>query len=296
MTIRNERAARRHLLKLVQQTKRELHLQEPLSYQAAVGPVMKHLGISTVEDFPVSDAGAYFDKGPLPVIFINKVHGSEKRNFTFFHELTHHIIRHDDVLYAFLNEYADEDAFDATLEHYCNIGAAEFLIPSHQVSQVIQEKGFTIRLLEYFDETCHASRPAIAIQLAQSAPHNCRILVCEWGMRQPDSSRQRTLLSHRSNDGSFCLYVRYSTYSPANDGKYRVRPFTPIPESHLIYHAFQEQRYLRQRDTIPFHNKRRWNVDCEALFYKGQVFVALNHQAPPTGYQPALFELDEEIA
>ena len=97
------------------------------------------------------------------------------------------------MLYAFLNGYADEAAFELTLEHYCNTGAAEFLILGQTVSKVIREQGFGIRLVEHFDTTCYASKPAIAIQLAQSTPHNCRALVCQWGPQRPSASRQRSI-------------------------------------------------------------------------------------------------------
>mgnify|MGYP001124158880 CR=1 FL=1 len=51
--------------------------------------------------------------------------------FTIFHEIMHYLLERDGELYEYLTDVLsnDQDAFDAAIERFCQVGAAEFLLP-----------------------------------------------------------------------------------------------------------------------------------------------------------------------
>ena len=101
------------------------------------------------EPLPLDKDGAFVE-GEAKIIVNSNVTSVERRNFTFFHELTHHLVREDDDLYSYLHDaYVDPEAFDKTIEFLCNIGAAEMLLPRDQVRELIEHQGFSLkRVLE----------------------------------------------------------------------------------------------------------------------------------------------------
>lgn len=87
----------------------------------------------------------------------------------------------DGELYGFLDDHSPQD-LHPTLERFCHMGAAEFLVPSVEIRKIIDEQGFSIVLIRDLDEKFPASKPAIAIQLTQCASHQCIVMVCEYGL------------------------------------------------------------------------------------------------------------------
>ncbi len=139
----NEQQAKLRVLELVWRIKIELGLQNPPHYMGINDPIAKHLDIEVKEEYHPFDEGQYMPKNPpitnSPIIVLDsRIGDADRLNFTFFHEITHHLVREDDELYSFLHEYTPQDQdFKAALEHYCNIGAAEFLIPDEDVHKAI---------------------------------------------------------------------------------------------------------------------------------------------------------------
>src|SRR6185295_12498409 len=107
-------------------------------------PVAAYLGLTVRElELPL-DEGQYLPDFGL-IVVDPRVSDPDRLNFTFYHEVSHHLIRQDDELYSFLDQYAPGDkAFKTTLEAFCNIGAAEFLIPSQDVRNIIATEGFSV--------------------------------------------------------------------------------------------------------------------------------------------------------
>ena len=206
-----------------------------------------------------------------PVIVLDPRIGDPGRlNFTFFHEISHHLICRDDELYSFIHEYAasSDKHFDAALERYCNIGAAEFLIPAKEVYKVIEEQGFSIRLVEHLEPICPASKPAIAIQLAQFATHQCFVVVCEWGQMPRRETPQVSFLPLA--DSKSQLYVLYASSSRAT--RYSIGRFVAVPSDHVIAQAYQSQGMVKDTAPILFRSgNRRWRCECEAFYFKGKV-------------------------
>ena len=289
------RDAKQRLVEQVGKIKAQCNGVNPPSYQGVNDSFAKILGIKVEEKKLDFDYGGYIPANPPsrpePIIWIDPdVADYEHRNFTYFHEITHHIIREDNELYSFLNAIADRNEDMTALDdRFANIGAAEFLIPACLVSPVISEKGFSISLLPDLDLQFPASKPAIAIQLAQCASHKCFVIVCEYGVPSTPQSSQVALLPQLPNHIPQ-LFVRYSSKSPSQD-KYTIAKFTTIPVDHLLYKAFETHQNSKGKDRIPFRSGAKWFVDCEAIYYKGRVYAAFNVTQPssPSTLQPSLF-------
>lgn len=284
MELANEQQAKTRIRELVKQVKEELQLKDAPPYEGTTHPVTEFLKVKVKEGKHPSGDDGYYVPGSKPTILINPVRGVQERlNFTFYHEVTHHLIKQDDELYGFIHEYGFQ-GFDKTLEHYCNIGAAEFLIPLKEIQQLVKQKGFSIRLVHELDNTCSASKPAIVIQLAQAADHKCIIVVCEYGFLQNQNQLQTRMDSEERMPQ---LFVQYASSSPSC--KYKCSRFVPIPKHHLIYGAYLDQGYIKKKDKTVFKSGNNWPVDCEAFFYKGKVFAVFNFSMPVPANQMSLF-------
>lgn len=294
MEIQSENQARRRLINLIHQVKADLGIPSTPEYHGVDDPVAKALGIKVEErNLSVSD-GEYLQAQPpsllQPVIIIDPMRGDiERKNFTFFHEITHHLIREDDELYSFLNEYAFGKDFDDVLERFCHLGAAEFLVPSQDVRRLIDQQGFRITLIEELDHRYRASKPAIAIQLAQCASHECFVLVCDYGFPPIKANQQAPLLTTQPSTTPQ-LYIQYSARSPSV-AKYSVARFTKIPKDHLLSFCFENKKPVRGRAPIPFRGQTLWECGAEAFFYLSKVYAAFHIKPPPQppSLQPRLF-------
>lgn len=284
MGITTEREAKQRMRDLVTQVKREMGLEKPPRYLGTADPVARHLQIDVKERTIIfGDGGQYLPINP-PEIAIDPTTGNQERlNFTFFHEISHHLIREDGELYGFLHDHCPGD-LHPTLEHYCNIGAAEFLVPADNVREIIQERGFAIELISQLDEVFPASKPAIAIQLAQCALHSCVVVVCEYGVI-PRQNRGQGFFANMRDLNQPQLFVRYSSGSPTY--KYNTGRFIPIPKGHLIATAYDTQALVKGRGNIPVHSGREWSNDCESYYYKGSVYAVFNVTPPPSPNQMA---------
>lgn len=281
MHIRTEREARQRVRELVQHTKVGMGLQEIPYYFGVEDPTARYLGILVKEQpLPLGDEGQYIPGDPPVIVIDHRIGDPDRLNFTFFHEVSHHLACQDDELYSFIHEYAsvDDKHFNAVLERYCSVGAAEFLIPAEEVRKVIEQQGFSIKLVQHLEPSYPASKPAIAIQLAQCAAHQCFVAVCEWGQMPRQRAAQASFLSP-VNSGPR-LYVLYASSSPST--KYPIGRFVPVPSDHVMALAYQGQNAIRGTAPILFRSgNRAWKCECEAFYYKAKVYAAFN-VTPPT--------------
>lgn len=280
MNIETEAQAQKRLRDLITQVKRELNLDHHPHYSGIDDPIAKHLGLEVREVALDFDEGQYIPDRRL-IVLDPRVSDSDRLNFTFFHEVSHHLIREDAFLYSFLNEYAQGDQeLKRVVETYCNFGAAEFMIPIQDLRHFLTNHGFSIAHIEQLEEIYPASKIAIAIQMAHCATHQCYIVVCEYGLppRRKEAQAPSNLLFENPQD-SPGLYVCYTAQSPSIT-KYSIARHTRIPKEHIIAIAYQQRTYIKGRDAIPFRSQTRWEVDCEACFLKGKVFAVFNVSPP----------------
>lgn len=285
MLIMTERDAGQRMRELVWRVKEDIGQGFSPQYCGVNDPVAKHLKIEVRErKLQYGDGGMYLP-GECPRIAIDSTSGEQERlNFTYFHEVSHHLIRQDEELYGFLDDHSPQD-LHPTLEHYCNIGAAEFLIPVADVQEIINNRGFSIELIRDLDTAFPASKPAIAIQLAQCATNQCIVVVCEYGIL-PDKNESQTALKGITETTLPQLFVQYS--SSSSSCKYTSGRFVPIPRKHFLAGVYEAKIFAKGFDVIPFRSGTEWAVNCEGFFYRGKVYAVFNITDPGSPQQMRL--------
>lgn len=249
------------------------------------------LGLNVVEDvLPGRKEGMYVEKEKT--IFIDsRMQNEERKRFTQFHEVTHFLLKQDEDLISELDEYINSqaDGYSQQLEEYlCNVGAAEFLMPSKEFVTLYEERGFNVQLILFAANYFKSSIIAATIQLAQVAPNKCIAVVCENGLIPNNTmSLQDSLFTTKNQSHNKPKWhVIYSASSPAAERW--LAKYTVFPDDHLINQAFLQAKMLEGESEIPFPSWKE-SCTCEALPYKNRVY-ALFHLSPlPDPNQMTLF-------
>ena len=250
------------------------------------------LGLNVVEDaLPSGKEGMYVEKEKA--IFIDsRMQNEERKRFTQFHEVTHFLLKQDEDLISELDEYINSQAegHSQQLEEYlCNVGAAEFLMPSKEFVTLYEERGFNVQLIPFAANYFKSSAIAATIQLAQIAPNRCIAVVCENGLIPNGSAPSQASFFTTGNQyhNKSRLHVIYSASSPAASDRWLAKN-TVIPDDHLINQGFLKAEMLEAESYIPFPTWQE-SCFCEVLPYKNRVY-ALFHLSPlPDPNQMALF-------
>jgi IrrE N-terminal-like domain len=214
------------------------------------------------------------------VIVLDTKKGSiERQRFTWFHEITHILIRRYDELYSILHEqYVGEQEFTRIRERLCDIGAAEFLMPRQQIRALFGQSRYSLACLEAVSATTGASRTAVCIQLARCAPHRCAVVVCQSRVIESSSPM---LITDVLQLPVLCVVV--SMASPSM--KYLIARGTVISQNHLLFEAYQAKTGCIVHGQAPLLFKRQdWVVHCEGVRLGSQVFGLFQVDEPP--FQP----------
>jgi len=275
-TLLSERQLREQVINLAQVASNRL------PNQASLADIERNFGLQVcIGDLPVDKDGAYIEEYSK-IIINNNITSDERRQFTAYHELVHHLIRQDEDLYSYLhNAYENTKDFDRTIELICNIGAAELILPQYMVRNLIETEGFS---LEAVSKLCHqdcVSGPAALIQLVQYAPNNCYGVVCEFGIPPiSENAKQQTFFQQRKANS---LYILYAIWSPS--AKYSIARFTPIPKDHLLMQAKLANKLIKGKDRIPFRSGTDWQVPAEVNCFRGKVYGLFNVTPTPNPQQ-----------
>ena len=96
------------------------------------------LGLA-VKEVPLSPAqdGMIIKQGTI--LINSRIQSKERKRFTQFHEITHHLIDEDGDLISILHDAAWGE-YDKQVERLCNIGAAEFLMPREEFTKLYKRR------------------------------------------------------------------------------------------------------------------------------------------------------------
>ena len=250
-------------------------------------PIARSLGLIVSEQAGIGDDGYISDN---EIVINRDITYLERKNFSLFHEISHHLISTDDEIISFLMEFhaGKEEEYKRYIESLCNLGAGEFLAPIDKIREQITGKKFSIILLKELEGIFPASKPAIIFQLARAASHKCTLVVIDWGSPPQTLGQQfdNMLSVPVSRDQYFILY---SATSKRN--KYRPGRYTIVPKHHILRNAFDEQSFITGRDFIPYKSENQnHKCDCEAMYYHGKVFGLFYLERPSYDHlQPKLF-------
>lgn len=239
------------------------------------------------EELPLDNPG-YYSKDECKIVLNNRIKNQERLNFTFYHELTHHLIEHnDEILTLLADAYISSDY--ETMERLCNAGAAELLMPSEDVRQLMLEKGFSTTLIPELCERFGASSIAVAFQMVNCASHDCYLVIAENQIVQPTAVHNQTpLLNIKSiNVPQEQLVIIYSGASPV--AKYSIKRNQTLSNNHLLCESLHANEPVRGDAKLPFASGNGWDVPCEALYFRGKVFAFFNRTQPMSNLQMSLF-------
>jgi len=224
---------------------------------------------------PMPSPGCYL-KAEHTILLNPRGHSRERLHFTFYHELMHHQIEHDEVL---LSLFADAvpPADETTMERLCDVGAAELLMPWDEVQALVQAQGLSPRLIPQLCQRYWASSIAVAFQMLDTAPQACYLVIAApaGGGRAPRRLGR--------GDPPYPvtpppLTMRYTATSPA--ARYSIKRGQAVPADHPIATAWVHAgTVVRAPARLPFASGRGWEVACEALAFRRKVF-AFFHGAP----------------
>ena len=245
-----------------------------------------------VKEAPLSPARDGMIIKPRTILINSSIQSQERKRFTQFHEVMHHLIRKDGELISMLHEmpWSQNDEYEKQLERLCNIGAAEFLMPREEFTKLYKEKGFSIELIPFATNYFESSAIATTIQLAQVAPNSCITAICEYGLMPNETAQsQPPLFDEENHTPQPKLHVVYSASAPAT--KYWLARSTRIPDDHLIHQAFLKDQFLEEESYVPFRSGNKMPCNCEALPDGDRVYALFHLTPPPNPTQLDLFEI-----
>ena len=229
------------------------------------------------------DTDGHYLKGMRIITLNRRITHPERRNFSFCHELTHDRIECDDelreIIHEFTYEMSEQDE-ERLMERLCNIGAAELLIPSEEVREIIDQRGLSTELIPELCERFNASSLAVAFKMVSTALHTCYLFIAE--KRGIVADKNQPILFKVKSNRNWHLWIIYSGSSPA--AQYTMGRNYSVSSGHLMYRAIDSDGEVVQGiDDIPRRNSKnhRWEVKCDCLAYKGWVF-GFFHETQPT--------------
>lgn len=276
---------RKHVIELVRNTV-DKYASTPLP---RFDEIQEGLGLDAEEvELPPEVDGILAER---TILVNSRIRNAERKQFTRFHEITHHLINEDGELISEIHDATlnQEGEYNRQLERLCNIGAAEFLMPSREFIKLSEQREFNVGLVPFASRQFGTSAIATMIQLAQIAPNSCISAVCEYGTPSNEAPvNHQNLLREENASFKNTFHVTYSASSP--NTKYLLTKNTRIPEDHLIHRAFLNSEAIEERSYIPFRSGKKMPCYCEALRDKDRdrVFVIFHLTPPPNPDQLTL--------
>jgi Zn-dependent peptidase ImmA (M78 family) len=229
-----------------------------------------------------NNPGCYIPK-ERKIILNPHVHNLERLNFTFYHELMHDRIEHDDELLSLLAD-AYIVSYDTTIERLCNAGAAELLMPSADMQEMIHQYGFSTQIIPALCGRYNASSIAVAFHMIFTATHKCYLVIAE-----PDyiiSDNLPMLADTKPVEAQLKLIMSHTAASPST--RYSIKRGQIVSSDHPIFTAWEQKAKIVCRARIPFSTGKGWEMDFDALYFKSKIFAIFNESYPSSNDQMQL--------
>jgi Zn-dependent peptidase ImmA (M78 family) len=234
---------------------------------------------------PDSNPGCY-SKEEKKIVLNPRIQTPERLNFTFGHELMHDRIENDDDLLSLLAD-AYTRSSELTMEHLCDAGAAELLMPSEDVQAMVRDHGFSSEIIPLLCQRYNASSIAVAIQMVSTASHHCYLVIAAPHYGRQDHGLPM-LVDVKKAGAQGRLVMLYTAASPS--AKYWIKRGQMVLRDHPLYAAWQRDgEVIRCRAKLPFASGRSWEVDFEALHCKRKVFAFFYVSQPVSVNQMEFF-------
>lgn len=209
------------------------------------------------------------------VVLNNDGRSEERQNFTFYHEVTHHLIRQNDDLLSQIHDAIEEP--DSMIESLCNEGAAEFLVSREDIDGAVAALGFSTKTIPIICQKHIASALVVAFQMVTYARHHCYFVASELRPATIPTA-QLTLDNSPLITSKECLVVTYSSKSP--EAKYSISRDTEISYDHTIALAYKGQCRMVGLARLPFRSGKPMQAECDAMYFRGKVYAFFNVTPP----------------
>lgn len=209
------------------------------------------------------------------VVLNNDGRSEERQNFTFYHEVTHHLIRQNDDLLSQIHDAIQEP--DSMIEILCNEGAAEFLVSQEDIDRAVEGADFSTEIIPVLCQRHIASALVIAFQMVTYARHHCYLVVSE---PRPVTipTAQLTLENSPLMTSNECLVVTY--WSKSAEAKYSMSRGMEISYDHTIALAYKGQCRMVSLAKLPFRSGKPMQAECDAMYFRGKVYAFFNVTPP----------------
>lgn len=236
---------------------------------------------------PVGTDGSYL-KDERKIVLSTNVATPERINFSFCHEIMHARIEDDaGLLSDFADAYRRSD--EEAMERLCNAGAAELLMPTENIRQIMVERDFSTILIPELCKRFRVSSVAVAFQMVNCASHDCYLVIAESQMFYLTTTHNQMVLPNfkPTNVPREQLVIVYSGKS--SSAKYSIKRTQTLSNNHFLYEALHTNEPVRGYARLPFASGNGWDVPCEALHFRGKVFAFFNVTQPVSNHQLPLF-------
>lgn len=240
--------------------------------------VVAKLGLPPVQFRPLALSQDGLREGDQIVVNRN-LSCDERIEFTIFHEIMHILLEEDGRIDSFLLEYLDYDSqeYRWQLENLCNLGAAEFVMPSEEFKSLMDTHEWQIASLDAVRNAFRCSLIAAAFHFAHHNPDPCSLVICEYryAIPKPETGDMPLMefgldntLQRPSN--STDLIVTYTAY---NDGGFPMQRYKSVPHNHLIREAATGKQVVEGRAEPFFKQKAKGQMICHAAYLHGRVYA-----------------------
>lgn len=204
-------------------------------------------------------------------IYINsRITCRERIEFTIFHEIMHILIEEDGEIESELHDFFYRDKDDnqkhRVLEALCQIGAAEFAMPTAQFLPLMQDNNWKLSTVSTVAELFRCSVVASAFHFAHNYPRACTMLICEYGV---PPRRNQSGLSSNSGDH---LYIAYSVKNIHSH--YPMCRDIRVPRDHFIHQVWLDAESAVGEATPFFKDQSSWKIPCEVVSIRGRAYAA----------------------
>ncbi len=265
----NDRQMQQHVITLV----RAVIGGNRLSGRPCVDDVIGALGLPEPKRVPMPADKDGFHHGDQ--IYVNvALTCAERVEFTIFHEVLHILIERDGELPSELHDHfygQDKQKEVQVLESLCQVGAAEFVMPSAEYVALMQAAGWKLSAVGDAAGQFGCSVIAAAFGFAHHYPGPCTVLVCEHGYLHKEPQRAGGLIQTQQAEATMCLFVAYSIHNHRQ--KYPMCRNVPIPRTHLIHQTWLDCGEAVGKDVGFFKSRNGWRIHCEVVCLRGRAYA-----------------------
>ncbi len=244
--------------------------------------ILDKLDLKITEASPFKkDQDAFFDIVNGIIVLNNKITYQPRKTFTIFHEITHKLIADNEEISKYLTElFLNKPSYQSHdyTELLCNIGAAEFLIPSSTIKDDFVNNGFSISSFQFLKNKYNASAQAFVIKFARSSPVDCVCLSCIYeDIEEPPNEEQNKLIEIEEKITPKC-HIEF--WSKSKNFKYLLKKNTIIPNDHLIKFCLDSKQTLSDKTFFPFASGKKMPCYGECFYENGRIFSILYKDDP----------------